>query len=246
MAQLAAAQVHGIPPSVTSIQNHLPPYSPNIPPSVTSVGPYGYVGPPAFPAYPVDPMYPNPFSVSVWGGRGYGYGNGHGYGSGNGCGHRNGCGSRNGYGNSTGVYVVPYYAPIPDAPYGDDPGGGGPYVYSGPALDQTPHVVIDTPSVKRAAVADDDEDILPPPASKSNQVSNAVGAPAIKPSDPTVLVFRDGHRQEVSNYAIMGQTVYVFDSRRQKIALGDLDVPATIKANDDRGVEFQIPKAHKS
>ena len=39
----------------------------------------------------------------------------------------------------------------------------------------------------------------------------------------------------------MGQTVYVFDKRTQKIALADLDVPATIKANDDRGLEFKIP-----
>ncbi len=62
-----------------------------------------------------------------------------------------------------------------------------------------------------------------------------------KPNEPSVLVFRDGHQQEVSNYAIMGQTVYVFDKRTQKIALADLDVPATIKANDDRGLEFKIP-----
>ena len=39
----------------------------------------------------------------------------------------------------------------------------------------------------------------------------------------------------------MGQTVYVFDKRTQKIALADLDVAATIKANDDRGLEFKIP-----
>jgi len=70
--------------------------------------------------------------------------------------------------------------------------------------------------------------------------------PDAKPVDPTVLVFRDGHQQEVSNYAIMGQTVYIFDSRTQKIALADLDVAATIKVNDDRGVEFHIPAHTKS
>jgi hypothetical protein len=62
-----------------------------------------------------------------------------------------------------------------------------------------------------------------------------------KPGEPSVLVFRDGHRQEVTNYAIMGDSVYVFDNGRKKIALADLDVPATIKANDDRGMEFKIP-----
>jgi hypothetical protein len=38
----------------------------------------------------------------------------------------------------------------------------------------------------------------------------------------------------------------VLDAHTQKIALGDIDVPATIKANDDRGVEFQVPKAKQS
>ena len=43
----------------------------------------------------------------------------------------------------------------------------------------------------------------------------------------------------------MGQTVYVFDAHAQKIALSDLDVSATVKANDDRGVEFHIPTEEK-
>jgi len=67
-----------------------------------------------------------------------------------------------------------------------------------------------------------------------------------KSNEPSVLVFRDGHQQEVSNYAIMGQTVYVFDKRTQRIALADLDVAATIKANDDRGIEFNIPAQRPS
>ncbi len=59
---------------------------------------------------------------------------------------------------------------------------------------------------------------------------------------PTVLVFRDQHREEVTNYAIAGDSVYVFtEGRRRKIALSDLDVPATIKVNDERGVEFRVP-----
>jgi hypothetical protein len=58
----------------------------------------------------------------------------------------------------------------------------------------------------------------------------------------TALVFRDQHRQEVDNYAIVGQTLWVFAPKQaQKIALPDLDVPATVKANEDRGVTFRIP-----
>ena len=58
----------------------------------------------------------------------------------------------------------------------------------------------------------------------------------------TVLVFRDQHKQEVENYAIVGQTLWSFSSQKtQKIPLTDLDLEATVKANDDRGVTFKVP-----
>jgi len=59
---------------------------------------------------------------------------------------------------------------------------------------------------------------------------------------PTVLVFRDQHKQEIGNYAIVGQTLWNFSPQRtQKIPLSDLDLPATTKANDDRGLTFRAP-----
>jgi len=58
----------------------------------------------------------------------------------------------------------------------------------------------------------------------------------------TMLVFKDGHRSEVFNYAIAGDTLFDFDpGRTRKIPLADLDLPATRRANDDRGVDFEIP-----
>jgi hypothetical protein len=67
-------------------------------------------------------------------------------------------------------------------------------------------------------------------------------APA-KPDPETVLVFRDQHRQEISNYAIAGGTLWVLSEQSaKKIPLADLDLEATAKANDERGVEFQVPK----
>jgi hypothetical protein len=63
---------------------------------------------------------------------------------------------------------------------------------------------------------------------------------AAQPS--TVLVFRDGHQSDVLNYAIVGDTLFDFAAgRTRKILLTDLNLPATRKANDDRGVDFQIP-----
>jgi hypothetical protein len=60
----------------------------------------------------------------------------------------------------------------------------------------------------------------------------------------TVLVFRDQHKLEVQNYAIVGQTLWNFaPDHTQKIPLSDIDLPATTKANDARGVDFRLPGA---
>lgn len=213
----ATAQLRGIPPSVTSIPNHLPPYLPNIPPSVTSLGPFGYVGPPAF------PVFPPPYSNQFLGNHGHRYKNGYGY---------------SGYG---GAYIVPYYFPAYDTydMSGSDPAsGGGPYLYSGPPPDPPSHVVVDLPPEKRSVEADDEVTQGPK--------AGPAGESEVLPLEATVLVFRDGHEQHVTNYAVMGQTIYVFDDHKQKISLGDLDLPATIKVNGDRGVDFQLPNRKRS
>ncbi len=59
----------------------------------------------------------------------------------------------------------------------------------------------------------------------------------------TVLVYRDQHREEIRNYAIVDSTVYVFfpDGRRKKVPLSDLDLAATQRVNDDRGVDVRVP-----
>ena len=59
----------------------------------------------------------------------------------------------------------------------------------------------------------------------------------------TALVFRDQHVEEVRNYAIACETLWVLnDQAAKKIPLAKLDIPATVKMNDDRGVDFEIPK----
>ena len=78
----------------------------------------------------------------------------------------------------------------------------------------------------------------PPPPPHQTQATEALPA--------TVLVFRDQHKQEVQNYAIVGQTLWNFAPQHtQKIPLSDLDLPATTKANDERGVDFRLPGAHE-
>jgi hypothetical protein len=59
----------------------------------------------------------------------------------------------------------------------------------------------------------------------------------------TALVFRDQHVEEVHNYAISGGTIWVFgEQAAKKIPLTQLDLDATVKMNDDRGVDFQVPE----
>ncbi len=64
---------------------------------------------------------------------------------------------------------------------------------------------------------------------------------------PAVLVFRDGRREEVSDYTIMNGTMYsradywTSGSWTKKIQIADLDVPATVKINQERGVKFILP-----
>jgi hypothetical protein len=58
----------------------------------------------------------------------------------------------------------------------------------------------------------------------------------------TVLVFRDKHTEEIENYAIVGKTLWVFtEQRARRIPIAELDVPATTKANEARGIDFRLP-----
>jgi hypothetical protein len=70
----------------------------------------------------------------------------------------------------------------------------------------------------------------------------AGGADNGPPQPPTTLVFKDGHQLDVENYAIVGQTLYdLTPGHARKVDLASLDLPATEKQNDDRGVVFQLP-----
>jgi len=58
----------------------------------------------------------------------------------------------------------------------------------------------------------------------------------------TVLVFRDGHERQIENYAIVASTLWNFTgTRTEKIPLDSLDIPATIRTNEQRGVDFRLP-----
>lgn len=91
----------------------------------------------------------------------------------------------------------------------------------------------------RQEQADGDQDVYAHSVPMRPVQHEAEGAPILP---DTMLVFRDQHKQEVRNYAIIGQTLWNFAPQHtEKIPLSDLDLPATTKANEERGVTFRIP-----
>ncbi len=78
---------------------------------------------------------------------------------------------------------------------------------------------------------------------QAQQRAPAPPATSRQSSVPTTLVYRDGRRSEVENYAIVGQTLWIFsETHARKVPMSDLNLPATRAANEQRGVEFLGPK----
>jgi hypothetical protein len=81
-----------------------------------------------------------------------------------------------------------------------------------------------------------------PAADTSSDAAAAEPNSLEPPRPPTTLVFKDGHQLEIENYAIVNQTLYdLTPGHPRRITLADLDLPATEKQNDDRGITFQLP-----
>jgi hypothetical protein len=218
------AQVNGTPASVTS---HGAPASVTSPgfgghvingvsPSVTSVGPRGFAP---------TPSTGRSFGTTVpRGGEHHDHGANHEH-------HRS---------RETPIYGGVYAVPVPYAvPYDDsdtqspddeDQYQGGPTVFDRRGAGAESYV----PPVT---------DMSPAHPARFNGAESATNDPEpLIPQEPTLLVFRDGHKIEIANYAIVGQTLFDLTSGHpRKIALAELDLNETQKQNDDRGVSFQLP-----
>lgn len=72
-------------------------------------------------------------------------------------------------------------------------------------------------------------------------------AEPVRELPPAVLVFRDGHRVEIHSYTIVGGAVYTSNgygergSWTKKVPIAELDVPATLQLNRERGTNFSFP-----
>jgi len=93
--------------------------------------------------------------------------------------------------------------------------------------------------------------VQPRPAQASNLRSVTAGeneaAQPPRELPPAVLVFRDGHKEEIEGYTILGDVLYTSadywstGSWTRKVPIAELDVPATLKLNQERGGKFSLP-----
>ena len=87
----------------------------------------------------------------------------------------------------------------------------------------------------------------PPPAPVQPAPADSTRALAPTKLPPTVLIFRDGHNEEVERYMIQGNVIFTganywsTGSWTKKVPIAELDIPATIKLNEERGVKFALP-----
>lgn len=146
-----------------------------------------------------------------------------------------------------GAYYVPYAVPYDD--YSD-------YSVMSPGVDDTMEdeysrpgpTIFDSHGVEGRGYpgtrASENYRAPEPPPQPPVETAQTQEPPQEQP--PTVLVFKDGRKMEVGNYAIVGATLYdLSEGRSKKVALAELDLAATVKQNDDRGVEFKLPSGTK-
>ncbi len=124
------------------------------------------------------------------------------------------------------------------------------YVYPAISYDPEPEVVRAPPPAEPQRIIVEIRDTREqkpappqPPAKEESKDLHEKSAAPERPSDPVVLIYLDGHKQEIRDYAIMGGTLFdLSDGGTKKIPLDTLNIAATKKINDDRGVSFKVPE----
>jgi len=74
-----------------------------------------------------------------------------------------------------------------------------------------------------------------------------IAAEPFRELPPAVLVYRDGHQEAIKDYTIIGLTLYTSadywtsGSWTRKVEIAELNIPATLKINQEHGVKFSLP-----
>lgn len=229
------AQVRGVPASVTSYNGNRS-MAPGVPASVTSLGPHGYSPGLCLGVLGcTDPNFRPTINfqtgtvqmgqqIHTRPGR---------------TGHRGrgGHGGYGGYGGYVYSYGYPYPVFVPVQP-----------VEEGSAEEQQAEPPAPTVFERRpeARPAPNPTPAVEEPTEQPVGVPHHNMSPVDEEATPVVLVFKDGHEQEIGNYAIVGDTLYDLSGKlAHKVKLSELDLSATVQKNEERGVEFNVPLSQR-
>jgi len=153
-----------------------------------------------------------------------------------------------GFGFGTGFSFgggVPFYAPYPYDYYPPSPPAYYPSDYYGMAAPQssTQENANDVYLAQMLQKLSDEVEDL-----KNDQKGRAGSAVVLGPKadnagPAAVFIFHDGTRVSTHNYAIAGQTLWIFgENQARKFRLADLDRAATEQANAANGVDLRLPE----
>jgi len=104
--------------------------------------------------------------------------------------------------------------------------------------------ISDASSQREAGFGDNAEAGTPKSSASAGRASTGGGIAALPPA---VLIYRDGHKEQVTDYAIVAGVIYARADYWQNgywtkpIQLSALNLPATIQANQEQGVKFVLP-----
>lgn len=141
-----------------------------------------------------------------------------------------------------------FFYPLADGLYAEALDAGYPVLIE---LQGDRYVRLSGPATNGAVTLDLKASTELPQARPSRQASNVPEKlqEKVTPQESVVLIFRDGHREDVSDYVIASGTLYAHTNYystgawTKNIDLATLDVPATVSYNQSQGVRFQLPNA---
>ena len=142
---------------------------------------------------------------------------------------------RAGYGYGGPGWIAPYYLSSPDFGYDDS---GNDQAAASQGYDQQGP---DQQDQQYDQQADNQPPLNPyplapyPPAYSAPQTAQ-------QPQEAVTLIFKDGRPPEqIHNYILTANTLFVGDSRRRQIPVDQLDLIATVRVNQEAGVDFRLP-----
>ncbi len=86
-----------------------------------------------------------------------------------------------------------------------------------------------------------------PPRTEGPRQPSPEGQPSPRHEFPaTAFVFHDGHEMEVRDYAILGETLWVFNGETaRRFPLADFNIAASRQVNEEHGIGFPVSHPHQ-